>query len=1459
MSARRRSSPTAQRARAAAGRHFQQLMSDWFTLTFIQDRQKLAGPITPTLLNWLFLAVIGVIIYASGFTLTIAATIGGWLLITLLRSAYVQRRRRTQVAGIFESLAPAAKWPSGTATRPAVPSNHIKKIRWGAGALPEQFSVTLNSASPAAVAPLLRGAFEVIVEGLPHSKSKQGGEWLFTWNKSTLTATAVDHTDPRLVRKLYERRITALIAQNFAVRMTATAATGWSVEVKDWAQAESATGETVDYPTGISVRCADRDLTDPALRDKVERLTERAIPVPGEWLFTWDASASMLSVDHTDKDSLEAQRKRTQRRMSDDINALSPSRGKDPVILEVTGWVSDDMALPRDLHVTFGTLALDDPRKQDQIEDGFDAAVANRWPEARALFEWHHGAITELDITLVAKDDPRALRRSALTRFRNVTNAKFGSARNPVTTEVLDWQDALSRNGTALPDRARVHFGTVDVTKPETRDAFQDHWDSIDDSNDWHYRWNAPEGFVEMKSVPLLAKAIAFPNPDDELHERWNNMFRDGKIVLGPQKGGGEFVWDLSKVPHGLIGGRTGAGKAAACSEPILTGDGWRTLGDLTVGDRVFDENGQLCDVTGVFDQPLSDTCFKVTFSDGSIVVASDDHLWWTEDRAARNSAGAARRNEPSRDRKPWLPDNIVDRIRVEADSARPDDVISIPEVAALADVHPSTKSLFRLAQSIGPARERREEHRTYVYRAQKVTQVQKVAVYSASELSDWIVSKVRSPRFASTRMSQHGDALLALSAHYRDRDTVTAHDLAAGLGMPAKPVRAWLADANTAVHNSIEKRPVTLDIPAKTIVRSGPSVALYPKQALLTMVADYGAKPMYDQRELHTLGQVRTTCEIRHSLHTESGHANHSVPVCMPLQYPEASLPIAPYTLGAWLGDGSSWHSEITSMDIEIIARIERDGYSVTERPLTPSETAKAGKARRYGIGGLRAQLLKANLLTTASSRCTKHIPADYLAAAEHQRRAVLAGLLDTDGTVSGSGQVEFSNSNETLARDVLELARGLGYRATLRSKAATLEGRTCGTTWTISFTTHDEVFGLPRKQRTHTARTATSGSQRTSNRYIVDVQRVPPVPMRCISVDSPTRQFLIGEALIPTHNSVQLDILLYYILFNRDMSDIIVCDPKMTDFTWTPEFPNVLRFAAGPREICEAIAFVHAEMERRQQLLNRRGVRNMRYLRGHYREHPEHETEDGPAPKRLFLLFDEIANFLSSSADKELEEAKNQARSQLEQIGQLSRAMEINMIVAAQKPEAKYVSTQLKQMMELRVCVGPVDEYTSKQILESTHGTRFGEGTPKGRAWSWTSEQGFRVVQVPYLPSATEPAPWDPSITIEGSQDRIRAKLKAEGWTQILVPNADGGQDPRWVTVEDGSEGKERDDKPAAEPTARLVPENFPADAGDEYLVDDELAEDVPHSQDSPFGTGEEVWDDPPWDTDENTYESA
>lgn len=1429
-------------AKAKAKQKGTEVLRDWLALTWFTDSTRLLG-LRRSVWNWLLLVGTAVIGYLAGAAVPLLIAgllfVGG--AVTIGRAMRVMPARRRFVEGLVEDTRQVAGHPRSTTAVQVPASSRIKVSRWGAKNRPLVMDVTFAKTAPSAP-PLARGLLEKPLDQVPNPYTETGGGWVFSTNPKTgqLHAQAVPAGDERL----HQQRESAYLRSKFTdwFKLTPKQLTDgmYDLQVTDWTTREHPTEGPVPVPAAIAFAFGSHNVAAQETRDGIERACDAEYLRGVEWIYAW--SDGTLEITGVDPESVDAKRKRSARWVADLVaGQAKAARTKDSATSRVTGWqeeVHGDPWVPIAFSADFGSGAFTTGRDQRAVENVIDDAMTASTASLVWTYEWTVGATTTVEARAFPSNHIGALRKLELKRLRSVVEQKFGGRRNDVDVEVIAWEPCDDEAPVALPAQVRVRFGALDVSKSETKDAFEQHYDGLYTACDWHYDWRSAEGLVNLTALPRLANAIAFPENGTPLFEEMVEKFREGKIYIGPQKGGGTFYWDLNKVAHGLIGGRTGAGKMLDCNTPILTARGWTELEALSVGDQIFDENGQPCSVTGVYDQPLTDTCFEVVFSDGSTVIAGDEHLWWTEDRAARR-ARSDMRHEDTRQRKPWLSPATVARLRATAADARPDEVISIPEVAELAGVPPTSQALYRLAKSIGPTRELRRVMRGYRYSEQTVTQRQQVQVFDAPALCEWIIAKVRSPRFGKSPLAEHEDALLALCAHYRIHESVTAADFALALGISNKVMRSWLEPARNAVPYRLESREVARNVPDKLVQRLAPPVVLYPKQALLELIADYGELPKWDQRSLRAQGQVRTTCEIRHTLRTRSGHLNHSIPVCKPLQYPEAVLPIGPYTLGAWLGDGTSRGGTITSLDPDVIDRIRLEGYDVHVVPHTV-----AAAAPLYRVDGLTALLRTEGLLKSRCGENMKRIPRSYLEAGEQQRRDLLAGLLDTDGTVTPGGAIEFTNTNEQLAKDVLELTRGLGYRATLRTKPALLNGAVCGTAHTVGFTTHDKVFGLHRKQFGHAERTRAANTSRHNCRYIVDIRKVEPRPMRCISVDSPTRQFLAGEALVPTHNSVSLDIILFLTLWCSDVTEIIVCDPKRTDFTWTPEFPSVIRFAAGALEIVDAVGYVRQEMDRRQTILNKRGVRNLRYLRKLYAEHPEFEAEDGPAPKRLILFFDELANFWMKSDNEDIEAQKVTARTQMEELGQLARALEINMILAAQKPDKDRMSTQLKEMCEFRLCVGPVNEYTSKQILDTNHGTRFPEeGTPKGRAWATTSELGFRVVQVPYLPNSTEDAPWPASVAprpphpITGSKDRLRALLSAQGYQQVMVPNSDGGREPRWVLT----------DEPVAPPKVPSVP--VVVDKPVQEPVVAPVPAPVPASVGAAAGTGQDEWDDDEW----------
>lgn len=127
----------------------------------------------------------------------------------------------------------------------------------------------------------------------------------------------------------------------------------------------------------------------------------------------------------------------------------------------------------------------------------------------------------------------------------------------------------------------------------------------------------------------------------------------------GPQS---DAYW--SKADVLLFGGEPGGGKAVHVSTPIPTYYGWSTMEEMDVGDRVFAENGDVCQVVGKSPVFTEDT-YRLTFSDGSEVIAGARHQWVTSNRAERqrklkcNDGYRARRRatRPLRGtgKKPWL------------------------------------------------------------------------------------------------------------------------------------------------------------------------------------------------------------------------------------------------------------------------------------------------------------------------------------------------------------------------------------------------------------------------------------------------------------------------------------------------------------------------------------------------------------------------------------------------------------------------------------------------------------------------------------------------------------------------------------------------------------------------------------------------------------------------------------
>ena len=237
-------------------------------------------------------------------------------------------------------------------------------------------------------------------------------------------------------------------------------------------------------------------------------------------------------------------------------------------------------------------------------------------------------------------------------------------------------------------------------------------------------------------------------------------------------------------------------------------------------------------------------------------------------------------------------------------------------------------------------------------------------------------------------------------------------------------------------------------------------------------------------------------------------------LPVAGPLVREPVQLPLDPWLLGFWLGNGTAREGAITINTLDIAPvheRILKAGFDI-------GLVTHRGGATTFTVIGLKPILRRMRLLNN------KRVPQAYLVASIEQRTALLNGLLDADGYAAtshnGSGEVEFCTTSQILAEQTLMLVRSLGYKASVGVGRATFNGMDCGPKIRIHFAAErkNSPFSIARKTEALPVR---SPSSRSFKDAIVSVKPVPSVPVRCIQVAHPTGTYLVGETFMVTHNS--------------------------------------------------------------------------------------------------------------------------------------------------------------------------------------------------------------------------------------------------------------------------------------------------------------------------------------------------
>lgn len=257
---------------------------------------------------------------------------------------------------------------------------------------------------------------------------------------------------------------------------------------------------------------------------------------------------------------------------------------------------------------------------------------------------------------------------------------------------------------------------------------------------------------------------------------------------------------------------------------------------------------------------------------------------------------------------------------------------------------------------------------------------------------------------------------------------------------------------------------------------------------------------------------KILTTREIINiGVKFNSGAYRFFIPLCNPVHYTEKELPIPPYTLGAFLGDGTDLGRtpSLIISDDEIISRVAKElsEYVITKTKRISCVCYRLTYPKEYHKNPLAHsfQSLRLNVLAK-----DKFIPTQYLQGSVKQRWDLLRGLMDTDGSCKNN-RTSFSTKSEKLANNICTLVQSLGGTAIKHvydRKEKSIE-------YSINIKTFETPFFINSK-----ARNWKLSWKNPPSRAIISIVPTEIKEHQCISVSAEDGLYLTNHFVV-THNT--------------------------------------------------------------------------------------------------------------------------------------------------------------------------------------------------------------------------------------------------------------------------------------------------------------------------------------------------
>ena len=583
-----------------------------------------------------------------------------------------------------------------------------------------------------------------------------------------------------------------------------------------------------------------------------------------------------------------------------------------------------------------------------------------------------------------------------------------------------------------------------------------------------------------------------------------------------------------------VFSGQSGAGKDLAGNTLIPTPKGFKEMKNVNIGDYVFNEIGQPVKVTHKY-IPNKDQKYLIEFSNGEKIAAGEGHVWRVidlQDDYVKENSYEVR-----------IPLSLNNVNKLEVAKLTKDDYLTTDEFLELIDYTPVDKgNNLNTKVSIDPI----------------VNMVEKFEMDAGQVFAVTVRSIIDANKPLFLENSNNKVSRVEKSLRNWDREEISFNELFELCDRDTSLFSVLTSVEDLLGKKIVNKREVAdfliKDHYKRVQIRKEMNSNVNPYLAYKNLTTKEMFDQMYssdkDNIDSNNLtGMFKTMVDnIANSFNSgevSTNHVNFAVEkVTSPVEFDYNSvLPIHPYLLGLWLGNPNSSDGRIivTGKKEEIqeikaklttSCNMSDKEVSIVDKDTVDDDGDLVSTLRVKGFKQLLKKVYSDPKYGVVKNNFPKIVPDDYMFASVAYREELIAGMVDSEGSVDSDGNCDFV----ALSRDIVDQLRTIVSSLGIRTSPIRIEKRfivkdneqhQLPDGYKLSFLFDKNPFGLNNhilamQDRLNDIATIGHNDQEDIV-YITSIveQDFEDEEFYCIEVDTPSHLFLAGETFIPTHNT--------------------------------------------------------------------------------------------------------------------------------------------------------------------------------------------------------------------------------------------------------------------------------------------------------------------------------------------------